>query len=46
MSNLKKIQAVVDRMRSIFVGSGLKAVSRDTVEKWAKEIESALKEKP
>jgi hypothetical protein len=42
--NPKKIQSVIDRMRMFFVASRLKAVSRETVEKWARELEAALED--
>jgi hypothetical protein len=39
-----KIQSVVDRMRCFFWGTGMKSASRQTVMKWAQEIEDVLKE--
>jgi hypothetical protein len=44
--NAKKIQAVVDRMRMFFIAGRFDVVGRAMVEKWAKEIEEALKENP
>ena len=41
----KEIQNVVDRMRAFFYGLGFKSASREIVEKWAGEIEAALKRK-
>lgn len=41
-STRKKVMDVVNRMRMFFAGSGLKAASREMVEKWAREIEAAL----
>ena len=41
--NRKKVEAVVARMRMFFVGSGLRFASRKMVEKWAQELEEALK---
>ena len=38
-----QIQAVVERMRCFFIGTGLKTASRETVLKWAREIEDALR---
>jgi hypothetical protein len=39
----KKVQAVVDRMRIFFIGTGMKYASREMVEKWAREIEEIIK---
>lgn len=39
-----KVKAVAERMRMFFVGTGMKSASRETVEKWARDIEAALKE--
>jgi hypothetical protein len=41
----KKILAIADRMILLFIHTGLKSASREMVEKWAAEIEAALKEK-
>jgi len=42
-SGISKALAVVDRMRLIFVGAGVKSVSEEIVLKWAREIEAAVK---
>lgn len=39
----KEIQNIVDRMRMFFVGTGMKSASKDTVIKWAAEIEAQLR---
>lgn len=43
MSPNKEIQNIVDRMRMFFVGTGMKSASKDTVIKWAAEIEAQLR---
>jgi hypothetical protein len=39
----KEIQNIVDRMRTFFMGTGMKSASKETVEKWAAEIEAQLR---
>jgi hypothetical protein len=39
----EEIIKITQRMRLFFVGTGMRAASRHTVEKWATEIETALK---
>jgi hypothetical protein len=42
MASDKQILAIVHRMRLLFVGTGLKFASRETVEKWAQELEEIV----
>jgi len=44
MTPTAKIKAVTERMRTFFMGSHFTDASKETVEKWAREIEAALKE--
>jgi hypothetical protein len=40
----EEILKITERMRLFFVGTGMRAASRHTVDKWATEIETALKQ--
>jgi hypothetical protein len=40
----EEILKITERMRLFFVGTGMRAASRHTVEKWATEIEIQLKQ--